>query len=186
MNPRARLRSSRRRYAETSRLEVSTTAGPAPSCEQRLADGEAVHVRQRHVQQHELGRERPRQRERRRPVRRLADDVEPLRLEQRAGERPEAGVVVDDQDGRRHGEIVARGAAAPHQGQPCGRASGNGARRGAQPAEARGSPLQIRHLALSLRIRVRRFDSSRGHPSRRMVERKPLEPRESTCQEGRK
>ena len=47
--------------------------------------------------------------ERRRAVGRLADDVEPLGLEQRAGERPEAGVVVDDEDGRRHGRIVARG-----------------------------------------------------------------------------
>ena len=49
-----------------------------------------------------LGRERTPERERRCSVGRLRDYLEPLSLEQRAREGPKAGVVVDDQDGRRH------------------------------------------------------------------------------------
>ena len=52
--------------------------------------------------------ERTRLRQRRGAIGGLADDLEPTRHQQRAGERPEVGVVVDDQDGRAHAVIVAR------------------------------------------------------------------------------
>ena len=78
------------------------TAGPRLVLEQRLADRKAVHVGEGHVQEHKLRFERPRQRERRRPVRCLSDDGEPLSLEKRTGEGPEAGVVIDDEDSRGH------------------------------------------------------------------------------------
>ena len=76
--------------------------GTGAAREQRLADGEAVHVRQRDIQEDELGRERTPELERGCAVGRLPDDLEPLSLEQRAREGPKAGMVVDDQDGRRH------------------------------------------------------------------------------------
>ncbi len=69
--------------------------------QQRIADGEAVHVGQSDVKQHEFRRERPSKRDRRGAVHRLTYDVEALSLEQRVrAKRPEAGVVVDDQNGR--------------------------------------------------------------------------------------
>ena len=108
MNPRALLSPSRRRYDDASRLDVSTTTGAASSRGELLADREPVDVRQLDVQQHERRLERARRRQRRGAVVRLADDLEPAGLQQRAGERAEVGVVVDDQDGRAHAAIVAR------------------------------------------------------------------------------
>jgi hypothetical protein len=86
--------------------------------EQRVAYGKAVHVRQRHIQKDELGRKRLREPERGRLVARLSDDFESLRFEERTDERPEAGVVVDNQNGRRHEQIVAWRATPRIRGSP--------------------------------------------------------------------
>jgi hypothetical protein len=49
---------------------------------------------------------------------RLAHDLEPLQLQQGPGQRPEGGVVVDDQHGLGHRLIVARAEGASHRGYP--------------------------------------------------------------------
>ena len=64
-------------------------------------------VRQQHVEQHDVGPQRAHRRERRGAVARLVDDGEACGLEQPAREAPEARVVVDDEDRRRHIRIVA-------------------------------------------------------------------------------
>ena len=65
-------------------------------------DVEAVDVGELHVQEHELRLEATGLGDRARAVHRLADDVEPLRLQQHARARPKGRVVVDDQDGAVH------------------------------------------------------------------------------------
>ena len=107
MKPRAGLRSSRSPKSAASRLEVRTTTGPSRVLGEPLGDREPVRVRQHDVQQHELGPQRLDRRERRGPVPGLADDREPVSLEQPAGETTEAGVVVDDQHRPRHVRIVS-------------------------------------------------------------------------------
>ena len=91
-------------------------------------DLEPLDVGQADVEQDEVRPERTGGREPGRAVVGLADDVEPVGLEQGARLDAEAGVVVDDEDGV-HGAIVAwPSAASPTgltrtQGQPCFRAA---------------------------------------------------------------
>ena len=118
MNPRALLRASLRRYAETLRLDVRTTVGPGPASKSASQTAKPSMSGQCDVYEDERRRERPRERERGLPVCCLPDDLEALGLEQRARERPEAGVVVDYEDGRRHGWKGRTPSVGPHQGQP--------------------------------------------------------------------
>ena len=69
-------------------------------------DREAVHVGQAHVEQHDVGLQRQRRAEAGAAVGRLADDLIAVRLEHRADDRAEGGVVVDDQNGARHSVIL--------------------------------------------------------------------------------
>src|SRR4029453_15867958 len=69
---------------------------------QALGDLEAVEVRQLDVEQDEVRVKLPGNGHRRLPVRGLADDLVTLRLEQRPGARPKAGMVVDDQHCHMH------------------------------------------------------------------------------------
>ncbi len=62
-----------------------------------LRDGEPVHIGQLHVEQDHVGSELGRAAHARGPVPGLADDLEPLGLEQGAGARPESGMVIDDE-----------------------------------------------------------------------------------------
>ena len=81
-----------------------------------LGNLEAVQIRELHVQENNRGLKACNRGDRRLAVRRLTDHREALRLEQRAGQRPERGVVVDDQNGRSHlNQCPMRQAAAP----PC-------------------------------------------------------------------
>ena len=49
----------------------------------------------------------------------LADDLDPLRLKQRAGHLPEALMVIDDQDGQLHQTSVASPTTARTRANPC-------------------------------------------------------------------
>ena len=108
MKPRALLAPSRRRNDDASRLDVSTTAGASVVAGELLADREAVDVGQLHVEQHERRLERARGGERGGAVVRLADDLEAVGVEQRAGEGAEVRVVVDDQDAPAHAAMFPR------------------------------------------------------------------------------
>ena len=77
-----------------------------------LGHREAVHPGQLDVQQDDLRAKAPRLRDRRRPVGRLAENLEPVGLEQRSCARPEPGVVIDDEHGPVHDSIVPRSPAA--------------------------------------------------------------------------
>jgi hypothetical protein len=72
-----------------------------------VADGKAIEIGELDVEEDEIGLERSGADKGRRAVRRLADDLEPLRFKDRAGERPKARVIVNDQDGAYHPRIVA-------------------------------------------------------------------------------
>jgi hypothetical protein len=74
-------------------------------------------------------------------------------------------MVVDDQDGRRHEQIVARRASPRIRGSPVVPISPTQEWRThwRAPSPPRSFLLQIGTLPGSLRIRARRFDSSRGH-----------------------
>ena len=102
MKPRAPLPRTSGPKSEESRLDVSTTAGAPWFAVMRCGDREAVEVREVDVEQHEIGVQLPRRRDPAGAVRRLADHVVALRLEQHAGGRAERRVVVDDEDGRHH------------------------------------------------------------------------------------
>ena len=108
MKPRALLSPRRRRYEDASRLEVKHDRRRVVVTGQRLADREAVDVRELDVEQHQRRLERARRGERGGAVVRLADDVEPVGLQERAGERPEVRMVVDDQDALTHGAMFPR------------------------------------------------------------------------------
>src|SRR5215207_1694398 len=69
-------------------------------------DVEAVDVGELHVEEHEIGAQAAGLLDARRAVSSLADDVEPLGLEQHARARTKGGVVVDDEDGQRHREAI--------------------------------------------------------------------------------
>ena len=103
--PRAPERATSGPKSDESRLETSTIAGPAAVGEPR-GDVEAVDVGQLDVEQHEVGAQALGLGDPGRAVGRLADDVEPLGLEQHAGARTEGGVVVDDEDGQGHREAI--------------------------------------------------------------------------------
>ena len=108
MKPRALLAPSRRRNDDASRLEVSTTAGGVLVAGELLADREAVDVGELDVEQHQRRLERARGRERGGAVVRLADDLEAVGVQQRAGEGAEVRVVVDDEHAPAHGAMVPR------------------------------------------------------------------------------
>ena len=118
MNPRALLAPSRRRYEEASRLEVEHDHRRIVVAGELLAHREAVEVGQLDVQEHERGLERARHRERGGAVVCLTDDLEPLGLEQRAGEHAEVSVIVDDQRRSYPRGHPATGTPGPHQGWP--------------------------------------------------------------------
>ena len=106
--PRAPERATSGPKSDESRLETSTIAGSGAVGEAR-GDVEAVDVGQLDVEQHELRAQALGLGDAGRAVGGLADDVEPLGLEQHAGARPEGRVVVDDEDGQGHaGPIVNR------------------------------------------------------------------------------
>ena len=85
--------------ALASRLEVSTTSGGGRVDRELARDLEPLDVGQADVEQDEVGPEVARRSEAGRAVARLADHGEPVRLEQGARLDPEAGVVVDDENG---------------------------------------------------------------------------------------
>ncbi len=74
------------------------------------ADGEAVEIRELHVEQHHIGCELADGGDRARTVLGLADHLESLRLEDRPRRCPEAGMVVGDHYGLGHRHIVAEAA----------------------------------------------------------------------------
>src|SRR5262245_3741761 len=82
---------------------------------QRRRDGESVHVGELDVEQDDVGMEAVYRFDGRGSVLRLADDVEPVRLEDRAGGRSEAGMIVDDQYGG-HGAKCGGPRLAPKYG----------------------------------------------------------------------
>ena len=67
-----------------------------------LGDLEAVEVREVDVEQHQVGMQPTGLHDRRRAVRRLADDVVALGLQQHPGGRPEGRMIVDDENGGAH------------------------------------------------------------------------------------
>ena len=72
-----------------------------------VADGEAIQIGELYIKEDEIGLERPDAVESGHAVCRLADDLEPVGFKDRAGERPKARVIVNDQDGTHHRRIVA-------------------------------------------------------------------------------
>ena len=68
-------------------------------CPQGRRHGETVHVRELDVEEDDVRAQAVDGSESRGPVLRLADDLEPVSLENRARGRAEAGVIVDDQYG---------------------------------------------------------------------------------------
>ena len=100
--PRAPLAATSGPKSASSRLEVSTTAGPAAVARELRCDLEAVDVGQLHVEQHQVGGERARLAQAGRAVARLPHDVEALRFEQESRRGAEARVVVDDQHADGH------------------------------------------------------------------------------------
>jgi hypothetical protein len=87
-----------------TRREDDGRAVPVP--EQTGRHLEAVEVGEPHVEQDDVGAKLPRRPERGDAGLRLADHLEPLRAEDGARRRPEAGVIVHDEDGR-HDLIVS-------------------------------------------------------------------------------
>ena len=108
MKPLAGLRSRRLASSAASRLEVSTTIGPARVVGEPFGDYEAVDVRQHDVQQHDIGPLSVDRRQRRGSVTDLTNDREPVGLQQATGEPTEPGVVIDDQHRPRHVQIISR------------------------------------------------------------------------------
>ena len=102
MKPRAPLPATSGPKSEESRLEVRTTTGAPLLAVIRARDGEAVEVGEVDVEEHEVGVQLVRPARSRSAVRRLADDVVALGLEQHSCRRAEGRVVVDDEDGRHH------------------------------------------------------------------------------------
>ena len=117
--------------------------GPAAAVRQAGGDLEAVDVRELHVEQHELRRELGGSSKRGRPVLGLADDLEALGLEQRPGVRPEARVVVDDQNVH-VGLIVADGRHGDHTGnRTMQRLTPQGSRTGAAAVAAGSASIVV-------------------------------------------
>ena len=102
-NPRAPERETSGPKSDESRTGDEDHRGGVRVTGDALRDVEAVDVGQLHVQQHQLRAQPARLRDRARAVHRLADDVEPLGLEQHARAGPKGRVVVDYQDGAVHG-----------------------------------------------------------------------------------
>ena len=102
MNPRTSQRSRTGPRSARSRLEVSTIAGPDPLARQAGGDLDSVDVRELNVEQHHVRAQLLYGAQRGLAVLGLADHVEALRLEQHAGARPEARVIVDDENGPGH------------------------------------------------------------------------------------
>ena len=103
MKPRAPQRCTSGPKSEQSRLDVRTTAGAPSTLGDARRDVEAVEVREVDVEQHEVGVQLAGRSDGAEAVRRLADHVEALALQQEASGRPEGRVVVDDEDLRAHG-----------------------------------------------------------------------------------
>jgi hypothetical protein len=86
-------------------------------------DLEALYVREPDVEQQHIRAKRPRRRQTRSPVDRLADDIEPVGRQDRPRLDAEARVVVDDED-RVHADIVARQHPSAYRVTPDHRATG--------------------------------------------------------------
>ena len=108
MKPRALERARDGSRSAALRLDVSTTSGAAGSEASTSASSDSGRVRQQHVEQDDVGPERPHRRERRGAVARLVDDREACRLEQPPREAPEARVIVDNKHRGSHPRIVAQ------------------------------------------------------------------------------
>jgi hypothetical protein len=81
---------------------VSRRVPPGPRPTARSGHLEAVDVGQLDVEQDDARPKRLDRRDGRRAVLRLPHHAEPFGLEQRAGQRPEMRVIIDDQHGRPH------------------------------------------------------------------------------------
>ena len=109
MKPRAPTSVAAPSHSSTSRLEIRITSGL--DCRQAGAgdpagDGKPVDVGKPHVQQDDVRLQLARRAQRVGAVGGLAHDLVALVLEQPSRAGPEAGVVVDDQHGRRHGQTI--------------------------------------------------------------------------------
>jgi hypothetical protein len=71
---------------------------------QRRGDRESIHVGELDVEEDDVGAKTVHRLDCRGPVLRFADDFESVRLEDRAGGRSEAGMIVDDQYGGHRGK----------------------------------------------------------------------------------
>ena len=133
------------------------------------ADVEAGHVRELDVEEHDVGAEAAQRREAGCAVHGLADDREPVRLENRACRGAKARVVVDDEHSVRHGSIVADHAGGAQYGEPHTSARRGGARRAAQ-CEARGQlDRELRHtpaMTTTSETTVARPNPRRARPLR--------------------
>ena len=108
MKPRALLSPSRRRIRRRVAARRQHDRRRVLVAGQLLADREAVDVGELDVEQHERRLERARGGERGGAVVRLADDLEAVGVEERAGEGAEVRVVVDDQDAPAHAAMFPR------------------------------------------------------------------------------
>jgi hypothetical protein len=76
---------------------------------QSLGNLKTIDAGQLDIEQHNARMKQVYRSERRRPIVGLANDIEPLILQELPGQRPEAGIVVHDHHRWPHQQIVARG-----------------------------------------------------------------------------
>ena len=104
--PRAPLRRISSAESDQSRLEVSTTAGAASSSVIRVATSKPSPSGKLDVEQDDIGAQPARLGDRGLRVGGLADHLIAVGLQQQPCLGAKPGVVVDDEDGLRHGPVV--------------------------------------------------------------------------------